>query len=452
MSVLHRRTRLTAVTGSTIFPNNLPQPRRPEVDVFYATLPGEPSYEVPAAQAVANFRGLFTDCLLQGLLDRPFEVMEERTNPRPACWVITGWGMKNYLDGKVPDAAAEVSIRLLQNPDIRVESHLPTCLVECSDYQTRKRVKPFKPGPLSSSVFSLLDQLPDKPRYKDHESIRKLLPGMQHPSMIGEVQQLLGAKGRLAFETRTGFTVVGASVRRATAGRVPVDVFEENQAFQLRVHWSEVSSPGGSILIQFASGTGTVLAILSGFIGTIVVEKERVVNVSYVPSRHTENYPDYERRAGELAKLHAYVATAARNGVFRLEPFSAKEVADRLRIFKGIDPTLGIFAAYAYAQAGAFDSLRSVYDYMAGAPEPVPFDVVLLADKLPPGATLVDMRRVAPLCPMLTQGWSLLGPNEQRLAPELRQAHAHLLPSLWTTLYETGVDLLWADFEQGTLR
>jgi hypothetical protein len=206
------------------------------------------------------------------------------------------------------------------------------------------------------------------------------------------------------------------------------------------------------VLIQFASGTGTVLAILSGFIGTIVIENDRVVNVSYLPSQYTENYSAYEQRAGEIDKLHAYVATAARHGVFHLEPSAAEEIAARLRIHKSIDPTLGIFAAYAYAQAGAFDSLRSVYHYMADAPEPVPFDVALLAGELPPGAVLVGMAGVTPLCPMLTQGWSLLGANEQRLAREVREAHTHLLPSLWTTLDERGVDLLWAEFEQGTLR
>ena len=120
---------LNAVTGSSIFPNQVASPKRPEVDVFYATLPGDPAYEVSAKEAAKNYRALFTKCLLDGLKNPPAEVVEHQDEPPPPRWVIPTWTMKKYLEEKVPLAAEVISIQLVQSPDIRVESHKPNYLV-----------------------------------------------------------------------------------------------------------------------------------------------------------------------------------------------------------------------------------------------------------------------------------------------------------------------------------
>lgn len=628
---------LNGVIGGTIFPNQQAAEERPEVDVFYATLPGDPSYEVPVKEAVRNYRALFTECLLGGLENPPAEVVE-RVNA-PPYWVIPSWNLKKYLEKKVPLAAEAVSIRLKQNPDIRVESHNPTYLVEVPDYRptqpagetpsppepsssagldlnavllhTEKTLRPVigphiklavhkategvwikvNPIHIKKTIVNLAENardampqggnliiqakrvdlrkkvktaerfcLPGKyvelsvsdtgtgipkniqkrifePRFTTKQNAKGLglaiahkvaqeagggisvnsksgkgttfkmyfpvveeefvfggqapgLPRISIPgqeklprfgdyidyiqdlpsapkdlstfSLIGpaghafepakvqtDVAQLLEARGRQSFETLTGFSVVGAKVKLAMVRGVPVDpAWEEKGAQQVRINSLRPGYPGRSLLLQFEDGAGTVLSPLHGFIGTVVVDKGRVVNVSYVPSRGSYLYSEYEKNADEIKKRHAYIAAAAGQGSFRIAVEKAREGAGYIRLLKSADPTLGLYAAYAYAQAGAQDGVASVYEYMSQAPEPVLFDVALLANKIPKPDRLPQ--NVGPFCPMLTQGWAMLA--GQKLPPALKEARSHLVPALWTTFAPDGVEILRRAIEAGELQ
>src|SRR5205823_6511761 len=110
-----------------------------------------------------------------------------------------------------------------------------------------------------------------------------------------------------------------------------------------------------------------------------------------------------------------------------------------LRLYKQFDPTLGIYAAYAYCQIGNFNDIRSVHSYMVQSPEPLPFDVALLAKMLP--SELNQMDEVAPFCPMLTQGWGILAGQEDSIPNSVRRARAFLVPSLWTTFTAGGMEI-----------
>jgi hypothetical protein len=48
--------------------------------------------------------------------------------------------------------------------------------------------------------------------------------------------------------------------------------------------------PSGTMLLQFRSGTGTLLAILPGFIGVVLVAENRVLNVNYLPALATARF------------------------------------------------------------------------------------------------------------------------------------------------------------------
>jgi hypothetical protein len=186
----------------------------------------------------------------------------------------------------------------------------------------------------------------------------------------------------------------------------------------------------------------------------VVVEEGRVVTVNYLPSRHTPKFHDYQYAAGEIEKRKAFVAVAARNGSFRIEGhMEAMEAAGYLRILKAIDPTLGLYSAYAYTQAGEFDEVASVYDYMRREPEPVLFDVAMLASKLPNASGQVGHpQAISPFCPMLTQGWAFIEPNEIRLPLVVTRVRENLLPGLWTTFDPVGVERLWSAIERGDLK
>ena len=149
-----------------------------------------------------------------------------------------------------------------------------------------------------------------------------------------------------------------------------------------------------------------------------------------------------------LERLRAIVAAAARLGVFNVERDKANAVADEIRYMKSIDPTLGLYAAYAYADAGLRDHVRSVQGFMRDDLNADLFDVAMLAGTLtgsqygPP---------VVPLCPMLGQGWGLLRVRGVRLTQALLQAADHLRPALWTTFEPAGMDIIEEAFHKGEL-
>jgi hypothetical protein len=254
-----------------------------------------------------------------------------------------------------------------------------------------------------------------------------------------DMARLLAVRGRASFETHTGFTVVGIEVSEALLDGLSghCDVFDENDAMQIRVR---LEASSGTVVIRFVDGSGTCLAALPGFIGTVAVEGGRVVNVTYTPARNTPRWNTYEHEQAEVEKRRAFVAVAARRGIFKIERDRAASFASFIRQFKALDPTLGIYAAYAYAQAGMTDEVQSVFDWMWSDQEvPVPFDVAMLANRFPASGQLAG--RIAGKTPMLTQGWALLN-EEMPVAPWLAEANRYTLPALWTTLSPQGVAFL----------
>src|SRR4029077_11194740 len=126
----------------------------------------------------------------------------------------------------------------------------------------------------------------------------------------------------------------------------------------------------GTVALEFSNGNGTVLAVLRDFIAAVVVGDGVVANVSYIPSQNSSRWSYYHNERDRLDQLRASVATYGKFGPFRLEGYKktrnqiAEQLADRIRVLKGLDPTLGIYAAYAYAEAGLTEKVRSVSEFM----------------------------------------------------------------------------------------
>ncbi len=454
------------VLGGVIFPAQQPRPPSPEVDTFYATVPGNPALEVPPSEAASNYRGIFTDCLLKALLGQVEGLVQEIVEPAGSKHVIPSRPLKKHLLAAVPDAASAVSIKLQQDPEIRVESDLPKYLSEIPGPTVQ--ISPHPPGP--GQPISPSPTGPSDPHRGGVLSAAEVLDVYKQSHFLGrrdvplpagadlpnaerfsdDIQRLLDAKGRESFETRTGFTVLGAKVVSAKTTGTLSDVFVESNQSQVRVHIDRTALTGfayesRSTVMRFDTGGGACLAALPGYVGTVVVEQGRIVAVNYTPARGTERYAEYEMVADDLERRRAFAAVAARNGSFTLDRREAGDAALYLRMLKDIDPTLGIYAAYAYAQAGDQEGVQSVHRYMAetssGYHPPVPFDVAMLAHRNGPWP---EAYRFPPTLPMLTQGWALLGGLEHSMHPASLKARNHLVPSLWTTFSEEGVDILEA--------
>jgi hypothetical protein len=464
------------VLGGVIFPAQQPRPPSPEVDTFYATVPGNPALEVPPDEAATNHRGIFTDCLLRALLGKVDNVVREIVEPGGLKRVIPSRPLKIYLLDVVPNAASAISIKLQQDPEIRVESDLPKYLGEIvtapvvvgstpagtdpSGSTTAPRPQEPSDSPLPRTFSDVLDLFKDSHFLGRKSSpLPDLLKANSARTVSREIQELLDAKGRVSFETRTGFTVHGAKVVSTITTGTPCDVFEESGLSQVRVHIDPQNLTGfayesRSTVMRFHTGSGVCLAALPGFIGTVVVADEgRILAVNYTPARGTERYDEYEMVADDLERRRAFAAVAARNGSFTLDRKEAVDAAHYLRMLKAIDPTLGIYAAYAYAQAGDQEGVESVHRYMAepisGYYLPVPFDVAMLAHRNGPWP---EAYRFPPTMPMLTQGWALLGGLEHSMHPAALEARHYLIPSLWTAFSAEGINILETAIASGEFR
>jgi hypothetical protein len=256
------------------------------------------------------------------------------------------------------------------------------------------------------------------------------------------------------FESRTGFTVTGAAidtVRCTGGGHIDVvDDGSQGRAATLR-YWPASGRPTKpeTVVLQFKDGRGTALAALPGYIAHSRVEVAGLTSVSYVPSANGHRWDEYKEKRTQIERLRAAAAAAAQFGVFRIaDKRSAERLASGIRMQKALDPSLGLYAAYAYFDGGRDDEVNSVMDLMQMDISGRLFDVAMLARRLKRNESSWP---VAPFCPMLTQGWNLLRSCGAKLPEVLDEAQDQLMPSLWTTFKPKRIELILEAIESGTL-
>ena len=448
------------VYGSLIFPSKTHTPES-DLDRIFATLPGDPALEAPLASAVDNYRGLLTECLLEGLSGKDPTLVKQFVMLPNQPWVVPTRPLKNYLLREVPMAASALGIQYQQRPQVIVESAEPYFLAEVEAPASPSPSMVPPPGPPepplgASNSHALLHVI---------DAYGALLSAGLHSTMElsgddkslsekvgfqGSIDKILLTRSRVSRATRTGFSFNGSSVVRVlssvTGGWIEPghpDFFMENEAWHFRakgVPWPHVAR---SLLVQFEGGTGACLAILSHYVGSLLVEEGRVTNLNYVPAYGTYADHDYPEQSEEVEKRRAVIAAAARHGHFAVQPGSEASMASYLRRFKALDPTLGVYAAYAAVQKGDTKTIRSILKYMRRGrpheyPTEIPFDVALLAGE----TELARNWGIAPACPMLTQGWSYLDRYADFIPVEIMKARSELIPGLWTTFTPDGVKIL----------
>ncbi|MBI3301688.1 MAG: caspase family protein [Deltaproteobacteria bacterium] len=438
------------VRGSLIFPNEpVSHNVRPEIDRYFATLPGDPALEMVVDESVKQHEGVFTYCFLQAYRQPDAEMIRQVVSDGQVLRVVPNRSLKEYLRREVPVLMRNKNLQVGQLPDAIVESGdsvyigrtvstagITVTIRDIVDVRDVARVA------LSRAIGSPVD-VP--------KSVEDMIDGAAVQSdfdvSVGLVSTAQG-RGTEHFETRTGFKVFGAHVSEALGLNMQAELLDggvSTEPAYVRLHPGRMSSGGAgdvsSVVLRFADGSGTVLAGIENYIGTVVVDNGRVVDVSYVPSDNSYRWHEYAGERARLEKLRAIVATAARFGVFRVDRENASEIADQIRYLKSIDPTLGLYAAYAYAEVGLRDQVQSVMDYMKGDLSAMLFDVAMLAGTLA-GPQAGSPYPVVPFCPMLSQGWTLLRVKRAKVPPAAEEASNHLLPALWTTFDPTGINLI----------
>jgi len=336
---------LNEVTGGVIFPvNNWVGPES-DIDIFYATRPGDPAYEAPEKEATKAYNGIFTKWLLKTVQSPGDDLIDMLENGAQTLKVITSRKLKPYLETTVPIKASDVDIRLRQTPVIRVETALPKFFALLPDKPMRFRgpsagPPPAMPNPTSGPLIELGTKYFENTLKTDSVDFVSQDKG----GIEGEVQSLVNKRGREKFETRTGFSVFGAKpiaidALNWSADEPFLDPGNED-AWHIRLRSKdgyEERNPS-TIVIEFDKGTGVPLPILPGFIGTVVVDQGRVISVSFVPSGQTGRYEDYREHERDFEEMKALANVFARHGRFMIAGNDAIPLANRIRQGKGLIP------------------------------------------------------------------------------------------------------------------
>ena len=443
------------VHGTVVFPSVAStRNAMSDVDQFLATRVGAAAYEYSVTESTAAFQGIYTACFLDAF-NHPYATMVQTVDGKP---VIPNRRLKPYLAQEVPKRAQAVSITLEQRPDSKIYSDEPTYIGHVSG---SGRLAAGTGTPTVSDVASTTlgtGGIGGGALHYSAQAISEIAVTSGFDRARNAIVEARGLPSQLS--ARSGFAISGQRVESVVAKPGIKTDFVNSPAQNRPSALVEVdvgAIRAASVALRFVDGSGTVIAALDEYIGNVVVDEGKVSNVSYVPSRQSPMRSVYEQEAKRLDQLHAAVATAAQFGVFRIEGpketrrGAAAQLADRIRMLKGIDPTLGLYAAYAYADAGLADKVDSVRGIMRGDLGTDLFDVAMLAGALS-GRRLGDPNGPVPFCPMLSQGWGLLRVKDIRLPEAVAAARDHLRVSLWMTLDREGMQIVENVLRSGRVR
>ncbi|MGC3030135.1 caspase family protein [Burkholderia sp. DN3021] len=440
--------------GSIVFPTgSFSSNVTGDVDVFLATRVDASAYEVPVKESAAAYEGVYTSCFLDAY-KHPDSTMVATVDGKP---VIPNRRLRNYLAREVPKRAQAVQSTLNQQPDAEIDSDEPTFIGHVIGAPRAGGIANPTVGDVAVSAL------------KDHGignavtsfPAAKLQAAAVSTGFNSARDTIVYARG-LTHESksRSGFVIYGGKVVSvATHPAIKASIVNSgaNGRPTAFIDVDAREARAASVALRFADGSGTVLAALDQYIGNVVVDRGQVSNVSYMPSPLSPMRSIYEQEEARLAQLHGAVATAAQFGAFRIEgpeatrKRSAAQLAGRIRILKSIDPTLGLYAAYAYADAGLRESVGSVRSFMHETLGIDLFDVAMLSGALS-GRRIGDLPGTVPFCPMLSQGWSLFRVNNIRLPESIAAVPDYLRVSLWLTLELKGMDIVENALRKGALK
>jgi hypothetical protein len=445
------------VTGSEIFPNDLGAEEKP-VDAFFACARGKPSLEVRnPVESAGVFSALYTDELIACLKGERPDMLEYLQGGDSSIAVARAWKLADHLSEKVPallKAKLGVTPKLTQTPVARITSRNAwVSQVTVSPERGRKRnLRRGAPAmPVSrgnqTTPFTVSENLLAAALDGDMQRWRDVLGGIaagETSVLRDSVISYVTPFGPTHFETNCGLKLRGAKVKNVYCKGVSVDVLDSEGTI-IRV--GAIDKPAANILLELQNGNGLLVPAIPEFIAELSFEANELANVVYEPSDKSRRWNDYSARRNELRVLRAAIAASVGLGVFRLTGDDALKLASRMRLAKGIDPSMALYAAYAYHDLQRRDLVKEMLSYLREDLKFVFFDIAMLSGD--PGALSAGARTVVPPFPMLSQGWTLLSALRIKLPGALGDFKQHLLPSLWTMFNATGVEKLKSAIELG---
>ncbi len=451
------------VRGVDIFPNETASDKSKPVDQFYACVLGRTAAEIrDGAVAAGNYSALYTSVLLDALSGSRPDVLELAAEDGGRARYVKTRRLERYLESEVPQRVKALNLqqKVNQNPDAIITSD--QSWVSRISTPAEASVEPPRP-PEEPPDSSLTFTLPAPAKTLTVNNLRTVSQNLMRFAAEGEhyllqqqieeardadvagVDQLVRTAEQIErpfgpdhFETQCGFKVRGARIVEFFAPRAEGELLGGDGDI-LRINHLE--EPAASVLLRFQGNIGTVIPAIPGFVAALTFDERELIDVAYEPSANTGRAADYQHNMHEVRTLRAIAAASSQHGRFSLEQEDALKLARRMQSMKGSDPTLSVYAAYAYHDLQEIELISGMSRYQRDDLGFIFFDLALLSRKL------IDRRiksntGVFPFFPLLSQGWALLRANRVRLHPALDGIESNVRESLWSLFDEDGLEKL----------
>lgn len=439
------------VRGVDVFPNEGAADRAKPVDQFFACFLGRTAAEIKdPASAASTYSALYTNALLDALNGQRRDVLEMLDVQGDTSFYVRPRNLEKYLEAEVLIRVKKMQLegKVNQNPDAIITSDANWLSRIIQDTSASPGIrKALAPSPIPAPVPNLQSVARNLVRSAADGDERAL--GMQLEAsrtarvaggmhLVETVEKIVAPFGPDHFETQCGVKVRGARMIGFYSPRAHAELLGA-EGDVLRVN--PTNDPATSVLITFDGGVGTVIPAIRGFIAALTFDDGELVDVAYEPSANDWRWDIYKDSAARVRALRAVAASSSQHGRFRLEQDDAIKIAQDMQYAKGIDPTLAVYAAYAYHDLQAIQRIRDMSGYLSGDIGVTFFDLALLSRKLLDKSVVVS-DCIVPFFPLLSQGWALLGANRVRLHPALKGIENNMRDSLWSLFDEVGLKKL----------
>ncbi|WP_329347257.1 caspase family protein [Streptomyces sp. NBC_01261] len=403
------------VTGQSLFPVGAPRSSSTAVDLFYACRPGEAASEIEDlnASAGSGYRAVYTEVLSRALQGHYPTVVERAPDAASPISLVRPVRLKDNLPGLVADRIDELGAldQVTQWPSSIVSSPADSWL---SRFETPPDSPPTPvptppPGPIGEGGSGDGDEHQARQgRWRlRHDSA--LSPAGWDPAVVATVAAAARLERRrpessAVRATSATLRVVGSRLRAAYA--IPYKPQLTKSEVRMPSHFM---NPTAAIVVM-AGGSNAVIPMFPGLLGQLTLEQDRIADLWYV-SHGTPEDPRY-------TEFRAHVAAASRFGIPWWEGNSSDALLRQFADHGASDPSLAVYLAYALADMGQRDAVRTLIEIHPHVTRFLPDPWLVLGERPP-------FTQVPPL-PLLARGWAQLDP------PGPQQGLPVPQPSHWT--------------------
>ncbi len=422
------------ITPSVIFPI-FNKEYRTDIDVFYSTHPGANSIDVRDEQG--NYRSIYTDNLLKCLKGEVTDVIRPIKRINPTFPAVLSYELNDYLKTKVAKEI-EVITGKKQFPTGSVSSSDPLFLSKLGE---RELVESIGERGLAIIAGSESTEV-------DVKSISEKINSYVKAKGIGATRELRKVyrefKHDYEFFTseavfsngQTGLFISGLASPTVYGKRNQNYYrFEERKKFTTPQTLSFDDAERRRSEIYFVGNHGSTrfypVTVIPGFFAQVVFAKNEILTVNYFPTGYDSKH-EARNNAAEVAERKANIIMAAKKGIFQ-GAYELNYDGGYYRKYKHLEPTLGLFAAYAYFQNGDFAGVKSLYDYLLWNGQSILGDITIL-ERLSNRNLDIPLDEELAI-PLLTQGWAYLNLFESE---NLSHLEKYLQPGLWTSFNRDG--------------